>query len=149
MSTGYGPEVDEQQARTPVLVVTPGEMYEYVQRMLDDTGEVDRGYTQSFSWRKTDFSRFVNGAVTTNRAILGGDVSSIGGWSVAETTGTAGAAIRLHDGQNITGEAIVRINLAANESTRDLFPRKGIECYTGRVFLEVISGSVEGVLYWR
>ena len=61
---------------------------------------------------------------------------------------TAGAAVRIHDGNNANGEVFARINLAANESVRDWYIPKGIRCFTGRVFLEVMSGSVEGVIYW-
>ncbi|SRR6266568_1651097 len=136
-------------ARMPLLVVTPDELQEYVREILSDPAGRTRGYTERFSWLKTDFSSSVDSPVSASRQILAGDVVAIGGWIVAETTGTAAAAFRLHDGNSAAGEAFGRINLAANESTRDFVFGRGIECLTGRVFLEVISGSFEGVLIWR
>jgi hypothetical protein len=80
---------------------------------------------------------------------LGGAVRAVYGWAFAETTGTAAAAVRLHDGSQTGGEVFARINLTAGESTRDSFAPNGIKCRSGYLYLEVLSGSVEGVVYWR
>ena len=104
---------------------------------------------ESFAWKKTDIGPSVAAAVVASRQVLGGDVRALCGWSVAETTGAASAAIRFHDGSSATGEVFTRINLVANESNREYFTKDGVRCFTGRIYLEVISGSVEGVIYWR
>lgn len=68
------------------------------------------------------------------------------GVSVTETTGTTPAAIRLRDGNDLTGAAVLRYNLAANESTRDWFGDGGIS-FEGGLFLDVISGACEGTVF--
>lgn len=99
-------------------------------------------------WQKTDIAASPAGAVTASRQVLRGDVRALVGWSVAETTGTAAAAFRLRDGTGTTSEVLARINLAANESDRDTFGQRGILVNTGNIWLEFISGSFEGVVYW-
>ena len=103
-----------------------------------------------FTARKADISSGVNQAVTASRAVLAaGDVTSLVGWSLWETTNAAGATINLHDGSSIAGELIANATLNANESIRDLWYPWGIIVATGRIWLEVVSGSVAGVLYYR
>lgn len=140
---------NDENRHGPVLVVDVHEMAEYIRELEGQSQDQHGGYSESFMWQKTDMSGTVDGANTASRLILGGDVRAIGGWIVAETTGAAGAALRLHDGNSGATEAFGRINLAANESTRDFIFSKGIRCQTGRVFLEVIAGAFEGVLFWR
>lgn len=75
--------------------------------------------------------------------------SSLLGWSVTESTGSAKAQIRLHDGENSSAPILAsQINLAQGESIRDWFGDESIEIVSGKVYLEVISGSVEGAIYW-
>lgn len=140
---------DNAPAYGPVLVVSLSEVRDYIREQEGSSEGQHGGYSEDFTTRKTDMSASVDGAIGASRVILGGDVRSVMGWAVAETTGAAGAALRLHDGGIATGEQFARINLAANESNREFFTPKGIRCSTGRVFLEIISGSVEGVLFWR
>lgn len=78
-----------------------------------------------------------------------GDAHLLCGWSVRETTGAAAAVFRLHDGRDVTAPILASANLAANESIRDNFATPGIRIRTGGVFLEVVSGSIEGVIYVR
>lgn len=101
-------------------------------------------------YRKTDISGQVAQPVTTNIAVLqGGDVHALMGWSLRETTGAAAAAIRLHDGNSAATEVIATIALASGTSVTFLTHGRGIRVDRGRIFLEWLSGSVEGVLYWR
>lgn len=87
-------------------------------------------------------------AVTASRQVLGGgDVTRLLGWSIRETAG-AGAAFRLHDGNNASTPVLANANFAANESIRDFWFPAGILVATGRIWLEVLSGSIEGVLYY-
>lgn len=103
----------------------------------------------SWAWKKTDISAGVGVAVTASRQVLGGDARAFCGWSIAETTNVSTAAVRFHDGSGTGGEILSRINLAINESNREYFTPHGLECFTGKIYLEVISGSVEGVIFWR
>lgn len=116
---------------------------------VSDSDSLNSAYSERFTWKKTDIATSPGAAITASRQVLAGDVRAIGGWGFAETTGTAGASLRLRDGNSATGEVFIRVNLASNESTRDYFPKDGVHCLTGRVFIEVLSGSVEGVIYWR
>lgn len=140
---------DNAPAHGPVLVMDVFELHDYIRELEGSSQDQRGGYSESYTARKTDISGSVENPVTASRVILGGDVRSVMGWAVAETTGAAGASLRLHDGGIATGEQFVRLNLAANESVRDWFEPKGLRCFTGRVFLEILTGSVEGVLFWR
>lgn len=133
---------------SPVPVVDVSDALRYLRRVLEYPTDQDTAYTDEYTARKTDLAANPAGAVAASRQVLNSDVHALLGWSIAETTGTAGATIRLFDGANASGEQFTRINLQANESVRDWFIPKGIRCFTGRIFLQVISGSVEGVVYW-
>ena len=88
-------------------------------------------------------------AVIASRQVLGGgDVRRLLGWSIRETSGAATATFRLRDGNNAAAVMLANANLAANESIRDFWFPAGILVATGRIYLEIVSGSVEGVLYY-
>lgn len=141
-ATNQGP------AATPVLVVDVDELAAYVHDMIANPERSGKSYSDIFTGNKTDIATAPGGAVTASRIVINSDVHAILGWAFAETTGTAGATIRIHDGSSATGEVFARINLTSNESVRDWYIPKGIRCFTGRIFIEIISGSVEGVIYW-
>ena len=118
-------------------------------RDLRDSADATHGYTESFAVKKTDIAPNTGAAVAARRIILNGDVSSVEGWSITETTGAAAAKVSLLDGNNASAEVIATIGLASAASSNVFVPRRGIEVFTGRVFLLVTAGSVQGVLYWR
>lgn len=64
-------------------------------------------------------------------------------WAFRETTGNATATCRLWDGSGNGGALIAPITLAANESIRE-FPGHHALPYHSGLFLEVLSGSIEG-----
>lgn len=97
---------------------------------------------------KTDLGLSPGAVVAASRVVVSGDVHMLRGWAIVETTGANPASIRLRDGTGINNEIFARINLAAGESTRDIMSSKGVKCTTGNIWLEVLSGSVEGVLFW-
>lgn len=71
---------------------------------------------------------------------------TLAGWSLHETTGAAGAVVRLHDGVDTSGDVVAAVSLAAGaDSTRWLLPH-GVG-FAGGLFCEVVSGAVEGALY--
>lgn len=133
---------------SPVLVVDVMELATYLHHALADPERYAGSYSDIFTGNKTDIATAPGGAVAASRQVINSDVHAILGWSFAETTNAAGATIRIHDGNQVSGEVFARINLGANESVRDWYIPKGIRCFTGRIFLEVVSGSVEGVIYW-
>lgn len=77
--------------------------------------------------------------LVTGRALLTG-------LALRETTGTAGAVARLHDGESASRRSIIPVSLAANESVREVVGLSGALYVTG-VFIEVVSGSVEGSVF--
>jgi hypothetical protein len=69
------------------------------------------------------------------------------GFTVAETTGTAGATVRLYSGTDNTGTRLSTIALAANESVRDWFGPGGITVGASGVFVERVSGNTTVTVY--
>jgi hypothetical protein len=100
-------------------------------------------------YEKTDIGPTPAAAVAASRAINAGDIAVMVGYAVCETTGAASASFRLRDGNNANGEVIARVNLLAGESVRDVLTPRGIRIFTGHLFLEWLSGSIEGVVFWK
>jgi hypothetical protein len=70
------------------------------------------------------------------------------GWSIAESTGGSGASFEIHDGQNAEAPSLSGVvTLTSNESNREWFGDQTIEIFSGSVYFNVISGSVEGVVF--
>lgn len=99
--------------------------------------------------RAVDIAATPAGAVSASRQVINGGALRLCGWSVVETTGTASAAVRLRDGAGATDQVMLRIDLAPSESTRDYLHKHGLGIETGMLWLEVISGSVEGTVWVR
>lgn len=70
------------------------------------------------------------------------------GWAVAESTGTAPAKLRLWDGLGGlgTGSYLGTITLSENESNREWFGGDGPQLKNNALYIEIVSGKVEGVL---
>ena len=106
-------------------------------------------WEQEHELRAIDIAALPGGAVNVSKQIGSGNFNLIFGWSFTETTGAAAAGVRLHDGSDANGGVLARIPLAAGAGVREMLPEKGIRIQTGRLWLEVISGSVEGVVWVR
>jgi hypothetical protein len=89
------------------------------------------------------------GAVNASVQVINGGARALCGWAITESTGAASAAIRLRDGTNNGSRVLARINLNPGESTREFLDHHGIRIQTGLLWLEVLAGSVEGVLWVR
>lgn len=72
--------------------------------------------------------------------------SRVAGYAIRETSGTAGAVVRLLDGFDSNGDLLVPINLSANESVRDWFQPTGIS-YGAGLYVQVVSGTIEGTVF--
>lgn len=70
------------------------------------------------------------------------------GWSATESTGSATASVRLHDGTTADDPAVAPLINLAEGGMSQAFPTNGIQVTSGAVFLEVVSGSVEVCVYW-
>lgn len=73
-------------------------------------------------------------------------VSAIYGWQINESAG-ATAKFRLRDGVSGTGREIATVNLAAGASSDVEFSEATALTGNG-IYLEVLSGSVEGSVTW-
>lgn len=77
--------------------------------------------------------------------VLGGQ-TLLGGFSITETTGAAGATVDLFDGESAGGILIARIALLAGESTRDALPYPGLHC-RGGLFANVVAGAITATAF--
>lgn len=89
-----------------------------------------------------DVRQIVNGASCKLSSAAG----RVAGYAIRETTGSGTALIRIRDGFDATGDLLLPISLAASESARDWFMPGGIS-YTAGLYIEVVSGSIEGVVF--
>lgn len=106
------------------------------------------GHHHRKACHRDDIAKSPAGAITASRLVVPGDACVMFGWAIRETTAAAGASFRLWDGNAAGTELLANCNLASNESDRDWFGPQGIVVQTGRIFIEVVSGSLEGVVYW-
>lgn len=66
------------------------------------------------------------------------------GFNFTETTGLAGAHIRVYDNTSAaSGTLLESVKLAAGESVSDWYGPNGIRCANG-IYVDVVTGSVEG-----
>jgi hypothetical protein len=68
------------------------------------------------------------------------------GWNFTETTGAAAAKVRLWSGASSTGTLLLSLGLAAGASASQWTTGPGVLA-DGGVYLEVVSGSVEGAVF--
>jgi len=142
-ATNQGPGV------SPVPVVDVLELAEHLRTWYADPTYSDRSYTDIENYLVTDIGATIAAAVTASRAVLTSDVHVIAGWALAETTGAAKSQIRLHDGIATNTPLLASISIPSGGSAFMPPNVRGIRVTTGNVFLEVVSGSTEGVIYWR
>jgi hypothetical protein len=76
---------------------------------------------------------------------ISNSVGRLVGYSFSETTGAAPAWVRLRDGSDANGDLIASIKLLAGTSTNP-WRGNGISFSYG-LFVEVVAGSIEGVVY--
>ena len=67
------------------------------------------------------------------------------GWSLNEATGSALAKVRLHDGATSAGAELGVAEMAAGAPSQVVLPPAQV--MSGDVYLEVVFGSVEGVVF--
>ena len=90
--------------------------------------------------------REINLTGANQQIVLAAPFVNYRGVSVKETTGAAVAALVIFDGTSATGKILDEINLAANESTRELYsPSK--HALIG-VFVQVVSGAIAGSVFF-
>lgn len=65
--------------------------------------------------------------------------------SFRETTGTAGAVLKIQDGADTNAFILATISLYAGESTRDDFGDYGISAEHS-LYVNLVSGTVEGII---
>lgn len=71
-------------------------------------------------------------------------VGTLEGWNFTETSGSAGAHVRLRNGA-VGGDIVASIKLGAGESVGEDYDNPiGV---AGKVYVQLVSGAVEGALY--
>lgn len=88
-----------------------------------------------------DYRPIVNGA----SGVLYASAGTLTGYSIRETAG-APAVVRVHDGRDASGDLLVTIGLAADESATVVLPHQGVGFALG-LYVEIVSGAVEGTVY--
>jgi hypothetical protein len=71
-------------------------------------------------------------------------VGSLKGWNFTETSGSAGAHVRLRNGA-VGGEIVASVKLGAGQSAGENYDDP--INVSGRVFVQIVTGAVEGALY--
>ena len=84
---------------------------------------------------------------TTSQTVVPAGAKVLYGWSLAESTGSAAAKVRLKDG-GTSGKLLAVITLASSGSSQQFASEQAVGVSTGQITLEVVSGSVEGTLFW-
>jgi hypothetical protein len=85
---------------------------------------------------------------TASQTVVAQQVKCLFGWSLNESTGSGAAKVRLRDGTSAAGKLLAVVNLASAASSTTWLAEQAVQVNTGAVYLEVVSGSVEGCLYW-
>lgn len=75
-------------------------------------------------------------------------VNNLFGWSICESTGTAPAKVRLWDGTSNSGGYLGTVTLGENESNREWFPDQSPQLRNNAIYLEIVSGKVEGCVFF-
>lgn len=75
-----------------------------------------------------------------------GPPKSYYGFSLRETSGTTGAIVEIYDGTSTAGELIESISLAPGESARESYAMPGGVGLATGLFVDIVSGSVRGVV---
>jgi hypothetical protein len=83
--------------------------------------------------------------VSANQVIATG-IRALYGYSICESTGSAAAKVRLRE-SSATGKMLAIVALASGASSTQYFPEQAPGVTSGSIYVEVVSGSVEGVLY--
>lgn len=99
--------------------------------------------------RAIDLSLGDAAPVVASRQVIGGAVCTLAGWSVRETTGAAAASFNLYNGSGVGGELLGVGQVAAGLADTEIFESPGIYVETGKIYLDVVAGSILGVLYVR
>jgi hypothetical protein len=88
------------------------------------------------------------GAPLTSTLQLFSFSAELCGWSLRETTGSAGASVDLYTGEGTNGELIASIAVASGGMSAVISSHHAIWARRG-IFVNVVSGSVTGVVYYR
>lgn len=70
-------------------------------------------------------------------------VSLLAGWSLVETTGAAGAKVRFRDGTTVAGPILAEVTIASGGPPSEV-SQFNAAVASGAIFMEVVSGSIEG-----
>jgi hypothetical protein len=70
------------------------------------------------------------------------------GWALEETTGTASAKCRLHDGTDANGDVADRMQVGTGATAHISYFDVGVDIQSG-LWVEVVSGSLSLTVYYQ
>lgn len=99
--------------------------------------------------RAVDISIGGGASVSASRQVLAGAACELTGFRVIEPTGLAKMEFQLWDGTSSGGQ-LLAVGGAPSGGVDYAAPTEpGVLVATGKIYLQVVSGALAGVLYWR
>lgn len=93
-------------------------------------------------------SRPIAVPTTTQDVQLTNRDSIVTGWSFRETTGAAGAILRIVDGKDANGQLVAAISLSSGTAQVVSLAPGGLAVSVG-IYIDLVSGSIEGAVWYR
>lgn len=87
--------------------------------------------------------------ITASRQVIGGGACELAGYYITEMSGQFNAKFALWDGSSDGGQLLVVTWLAISASSVMGPELPGIHIATGKVFMQVLAGTIAGVIYYR
>lgn len=84
---------------------------------------------------------------TANGTLVASGARELLGWSVTATTAAAGHC-RLRDGNYAGAPVVAVIQFVAGGDDHEWLADQAVALNSGAIFLEVVSGTLEGEVYW-
>lgn len=99
--------------------------------------------------QKSDIAATIAGNVTVpGRLVVPNSCRVLLGWCVCEQSGSAAVKFRIRDG-DANGAVFCTVTIAQGASAVPVFlGDQALICNTGKLFLEITTGTLEGAIWW-
>ena len=95
-----------------------------------------------------DPARHVSWTLSGAGKVVAGFSVRLMGWTITETSGSAGCTVNIYDGPDTSGEIVLPIKLASGGSSTDWFGPNGI-LFKNAVFVNLASGQAQGSIFYN